>query len=397
MLQKLKEMTGLMATKSFCCFPFVMFSLLTLLVACGDDDNNTVVTPQPGATQTVSGTGGDAAKQKIENLEHIVSGLMAEWQQIKTDLDAGIIPDINTLKTSVNELLTDLDEISKQLDQLTVIINSAGGDKAKTNNGDPIVPIITPDLPGAERIFYIYGMHILEQNMATGIVRPIRRLGHPDRQRMSIEITESHIYWTERESHGNLKGYIYRMNRADENTEEIVREIHAVSGLAVDESKGKIYWKCAFPSRIQRANLDGTDIETIHSGKQRSFTGLDIHGSYLYWAQLSQGPKIQRSALGGAQVETLIEGLRPWGIKVYNGEIYYTEQGDDTIMKANLDGTGQKIIVSGTEGWGIDVKGDHVYWTDRQKHAIMRATLNGDNFQIVKELPGENVYDLAVE
>lgn len=395
MLQKLKEMTGLTATESFCYFPFVMLSLLTLLVACGDDGNNTVVAPQPGAAQTVSGTGGDAANQKIENLEHIVSGLMAEWQQIKTDLEAGIIPDIDTLKTSVNDLLTDLDAISEQLEKLSVIINSVDGTtEGKTSGLGDIVP---ESLPGAERIFYIYGMHILEQNMATGIVRPIRRLGPPDRQRMSIEITESHIYWTERESHGNLKGYIYRMNRADENTEEIVREIHAVSGLAVDESKGKIYWECAFPSRIQRANLDGTDIETIHSGKQRSFTGLDIHGSYLYWAQLSQGPKIQRSALGGAQVETLIEGLRPWGIKVYNGEIYYTEQGDDTIMKANLDGTGQKIIVSGTEGWGIDVKGDHVYWTDRQKHAIMRATLNGDNFQIVKELPGENVYDLAVE
>ena len=49
MLRKLKEMTGLIATKSFFCFPFVMFSLLILLVACGDDDNNTVVAPQPGA------------------------------------------------------------------------------------------------------------------------------------------------------------------------------------------------------------------------------------------------------------------------------------------------------------------------------------------------------------
>ena len=396
MLRKPKEMTGLIATKSFDYFFFVMFSLLTLLVACGDDGNNTVVAPQPGAAQTISDTGGDAANQKIENLEHTVSGLMAEWQQIKIDLENGIIPDIDTLKTSVNDLLTDLDEISKQLDQLTVIINSAGGDKVATNNGDEVVPIIAPDLPGTERVFYIYGLHILEQNMATGIVRPIRRLGHPDRQRMSIEITESHIYWTERESHGNLKGLIYRMNRADENTEEIVTEIPAVSELAVDESKGKIYWICEFPSRIQRANLDGTDIETIHSGK-RSFTGLDIHGSYLYWAQISPGPKIQRSALGGAQVETLIEGPLSWGIKVYNGKIYYTEQGNDTIMKANLDGIGQGVIVSGTEGWGIDVKGEHVYWIDGKKQAIMRATLNGDNFQIVKELPGKSVYDLAVE
>ena len=60
---------------------------------------------------------------------------MAEWQQIKTDLETGIMPDINTLKTSVDDLLTDLDEISKQLDQLTVIINSAGGD-----NVIPILP-----------------------------------------------------------------------------------------------------------------------------------------------------------------------------------------------------------------------------------------------------------------
>ncbi len=396
MLRKLKEMTGLTATKSFCCFPFVLFSFLTFLVACGDDGNDTVVAPQPGAAQTVSGTGGDAANQKIENLEHTVSGLMAEWQQIKTDLEAGIIPDINTLKTSVNDLLTDLDEISKQLDQLTVIINSAGGDNVTTNNGAEVAPIIAPDSPGAERVFYFSGIHILEQNMATGIVRPIRRLGHPDRQRMCIEITESHIYWAEHEQQGNLQAYIYRMNRADENTEEIVKGISFISGLAVDDSEGKIYWTCVFPARIQRANLDGTDIETIHSEKH-SYTGLDIHGSYLYWTQVSQFPKIKRSALGGAQIETLIEGPRSWAVEVYNGKIYYTQQGDNTIMKANLDGTGQKVIVSGTDGSGMDVEGNHVYWIDGERHAIMRATLNGDNVQIVKDLPQDNVYDLAVE
>ena len=396
MLRKLKEMTGLIAMKSFCCFPFAMFSLLTLLVACSDDGNDTVVAPQLGAAQTVSGTGGDAANQKIENLEHVVSDLMAEWQQIKTDLEAGIMPDIDSLKTSVNELHTDLDEISKQLDQLTVIINSAGDDKVTTNNGDQVAPIIAPDLPGAERVFYIYGVHILEQNMATGIVRPIRRVGHPDRQRMCIEITESHIYWAEKEMHGNLKAYIYRMNRADENTEEIVRGINFASGLAVDESNGKIYWTSGLPARIQRANLDGTDIETIHSEKH-SYTGLDIHGSYLYWTQVSQRPKIKRSALGGAQIETLIEGPRSWAVEEYNGKIYYTQQGDNTIMKANLDGTGQEVVVSGTDGWGMDVEGNHVYWMDREKHAIMRATLNGDNVQIVKDVAQGNVYDLAVE
>ena len=304
------------------------------------------------------------------------------------------MPDINTLKTSVNDLLTDLDAISEQLEKLSVIINSVDGTTEGQTSG--LGDIVPEPLPGAERIFYFSGMHILEQNIATGIVRPIRRLGHPDRQPMCIEITESHIYWTEREQRGNLKAYIYRMNRADENTKEIVKGINAVSGLAVDESNGKIYWESAFPSRIQRANLDGTDIETIHSGNN-SFAALDIHGSYLYWTESFPVSKIKRSALGGAQVETLIEGARPWAVEVYNGKIYYTQQGDNTLMKANLDGTGQEVVVSGIDGWGMDVEGNHVYWVDhRGDRSIMRATLNGDNVQIIKELPGGG-YDLAVE
>lgn len=394
MLRKLKEMTGLTATKSFCCFSFVMFSLLTLFVACGDDGNNTVVAPQPGATQTVSGTGSDAASQKIENLEHIVSDLMAEWGQIKTDLETGIMPDINTLKTSVNDLHTDLYAISEQLEELSVIINSV--DRTIEGQTAGLGDIVPEPLPGAERIFYFSGMHILEQNIATGIVRPIRRLGHPDRQRMCLEITESHIYWAEYEQQANLKAYIYRMNRANEDTKEIVKGINAVSGLAVNESNGKIYWTASFPSRIQRANLDGTDIETIHSGK-RSFAGLDIHGSYLYWTEIST-QKIQRSALGGAQVETLIEGVSAFAIEVYNGKIYYTQHGGDNLWRANLDGTGQEVVVSDIDGWGLDVEGNHVYWTDQRAGPtnIMRATLNGDSVQIVKELPGA-LYDLALE
>ena len=49
---------------------------------------------------------------------------MQEWQQIKADLDAGITPDIDSLKTSVDQLLGDLEEIEEQLEKLSVLINA---------------------------------------------------------------------------------------------------------------------------------------------------------------------------------------------------------------------------------------------------------------------------------
>lgn len=118
----------------------IFLTLSILLIACSDNEqpSNRIVTPQP---DTPTGSHTETQNQKIENLEHVVDGLMQEWQQIKADLDAGIMPDIDSLKTSVDQLLGDLEEIDEQLEKLSVLINAT----ATVSTTDDFGPVGEPN------------------------------------------------------------------------------------------------------------------------------------------------------------------------------------------------------------------------------------------------------------
>ena len=115
----------------------ILTTLLTLtFIACGGDDEtpNNVVGPTSPPAHTVHHT--DAQNQKIEDIEHTVGNLMKEWQQIKTDLDNGIQPDLDSLRESVDGLLEDLGEIQQGLEKLTTLIN-AKPTTTPVPSGDP--------------------------------------------------------------------------------------------------------------------------------------------------------------------------------------------------------------------------------------------------------------------
>jgi sugar lactone lactonase YvrE len=79
-----------------------------------------------------------------------------------------------------------------------------------------------------------------------------------------IDITDSHIYWTE-EADVNL-GAVKRANLDGTNPEEIilVRNV-ALKGIAVDHVGKKLYWTDT-RGRIRRANLNGLRIQNVVTG-----------------------------------------------------------------------------------------------------------------------------------
>ncbi|MDC0357871.1 DUF5050 domain-containing protein [Oligoflexia bacterium] len=85
-------------------------------------------------------------------------------------------------------------------------------------------------------------------------------------------------------------------------------------GIELDESGGKIYWIDSGKSlltetavnAIKRADLDGTDVETLVSIGSARDLALDLEYNKIYWADNAGTPSIKRSALDGSNTETIV-------------------------------------------------------------------------------------------
>ncbi|MDE3258585.1 MAG: hypothetical protein OYM47_12180 [Gemmatimonadota bacterium] len=198
----------------------------------------------------------------------------------------------------------------------------------------------------------------------------------------------SKLYWSD---WGTDK--IQRADLDGSNVEDLVSSagLNGPDGLALDMAGGKIYWTDAGTAKIQRADLDGSNVEDlITSGLSVPYgLALDVSGGKMYWTDRQNG-KIQRADLDGSNVEDLLTlaGLAFPGeiaLDVANGKMYWTNPGSDKIQRADLDGSNLEDLVtaglSSPTGLALDLSGGKMYWTDRGNRKIQRAGLDGTNVE----------------
>ena len=215
----------------------------------------------------------------------------------------------------------------------------------------------------------------------------------------------SKLYWTD---WGTDK--IQRGDLDGSNVEDLVSGagLNGPDGLVLDMAGGKIYWTDTGTNKIQRADLDGSNVEDlITSGLSVPYgLALDVSADKMYWTNRQNG-KIQRAGLDGSNVEDLLTlpGLAFPGelaLDVANGKMYWTNPGADKIQCADLDGSNvEDLVASGLSsptGLALDLSGGKMYWTDRGTHKVQRAGLDGSSVEdlVATDLTSPNGLDLDV-
>lgn len=191
-------------------------------------------------------------------------------------------------------------------------------------------------------------------------------------------------------------------------------------GIEVDPEAGHVYWTNmgnpkANDGSIERADLDGTNRQTIVP-QGATFTPkqmkLDKQGGKVYWSD-REGMRVMRANLDGSEIETLVDTSegepRPgrdekkWcvGIAVDHdgGKFYWTQKGSDNagegcIFRANLElpegesptkRTDIEVLFDGLPepiDLDLDLSRRMIYWTDRgnapRGNTVSRAPLDGD-------------------
>ena len=212
------------------------------------------------------------------------------------------------------------------------------------------------------------------------------------------------IYWVD-----NDTGKIQRANLDGSNVQDLVAGLRCPQGIALDEAGGKMYWTDWCSDKIQRSNLDGTNVQDLVSSglDWLSYIALDVAGGKMYWTgrDSPHDPgtgKIQRANLDGSNVQDLVTGLddpRGIALDVAGGKMCWTDVKTDKIQHANLDGSNIEDLVTELrcpEGIALDVAGGKMYWVDWCSDKIHRANLDGSNIEDLVSLGFEWPRDITL-
>ena len=233
----------------------------------------------------------------------------------------------------------------------------------------------------------------VELGVATVAVMASDASGATTTQTFTVNVTapvpesQGKMYWTDAGT-----DMIQRANLDGSQIENLVTTgLDAPSGLALDVAEGKMYWMDAGTDVIQRANLDGSQIENLITTGLSSPRGLalDLAGGKIYWTDEDWSTKkIQRANLDGSQIENLItKASTPAGVALdlAAGKMYWTDTGRSDIGRTNLDGSQTEILVSRRlnfpRGLALDLATGKMYWIDVGTIRIQRANLDGSRVE----------------
>jgi 3-hydroxyacyl-CoA dehydrogenase len=223
---------------------------------------------------------------------------------------------------------------------------------------------------------------------------------------IQVDAEERHIYWTNMGAPTKNDGSIERVDLDGGNRRTIVPEgaTFTPKQLALDKKGGKLYWADREGMRVMRANLDGSQIETLvdtSNGDARPGRdatkwcvgiAVDHDRGHVYWTQKGSDnagtgrilranldlPKAENPA-DRSDIEVVFDRLPEpidLDLDLDNRLIYWTDRGDaprgNTVSRAPMDAAARnghepEILVTGLmEGIGLalDLKGRRMFFSD---------------------------------
>jgi Secretion system C-terminal sorting domain/Low-density lipoprotein receptor repeat class B len=144
------------------------------------------------------------------------------------------------------------------------------------------------------------------------------------------------------------------------------------NGIAVDKNAGKIYFTDPSNDKIQRSNLDGSNIEDLVSVPFSSPMGiaLDLVNKHMYWTERRTNT-IKRANLDGSNVQIILRDLQIFpdciALDIPNKKIYYILEGLSGLYRANFDGTGRALVfrsLSIMNQFALDLDNRKIYWSE---------------------------------
>jgi hypothetical protein len=232
---------------------------------------------------------------------------------------------------------------------------------------------------------------------------------------IAVDVEAGHIYWTNMGIPNLNDGSIERADLDGGNRKVIVPQgvTHTPKQMHLDKANGKLYWCDREGMRVMRANLDGSQVETLvergrgdkdQLDETRWCVGITIDPKFgkIYWTQkgATKGglgrifranieiPKCE-TPTNRSDIELLFDHLpEPVDLELdlANRVLYWTDRGDpprgNTVNRVPIDTKADpEILVTHLMeaiGIALDVPGNRMFVTDFAG-SLYSADLDGKN------------------
>jgi hypothetical protein len=237
---------------------------------------------------------------------------------------------------------------------------------------------------------------------------------------VAVDLAAGHIYWTNMGVPQLNDGSIERADLDGRNRTTIIPQggTFTPKQIQLEKKTRKLYWCDREGMRVMRADLDGSNTETLVDTSQGDprpgpdatkwcvGVAVDVDGGNVYWTQkgpdnAGQGRLCRagieiptgQTAANRADIEVLYDGLPEpidLDLDLNNRVMYWTDRGDpprgNTVNRAPMD-SGAKdrpapeiVVTHLMEGIGIalDLKGDRMFITDFGGN-VFSANLDGSD------------------
>ena len=151
------------------------------------------------------------------------------------------------------------------------------------------------------------------------------------------------------------------------------------AGIAIDANN--VYFTTFGGGSVHRVAKNGGPVALLASGVPQSH-GIVTDGTAVYWANLTSTGAIRRVPVGGGSVSSLTGPLNgPAWPALFNGQVYWANNGAGTIMRVPTGGGPAETLVSGQSfpGW-VAPSAAGLFWSNNSASgSVYRAGVSGQS------------------